>query len=65
MAKLFLVPKQDAEPRQSPTTIQLTFAQRLALHRLQIKRMVEGQPKPTISEMVADGLALLFKKEGI
>jgi hypothetical protein len=64
--RLFVVPKNGQAPqRRNATSVVLTLEQRILLHRLQINRMVEGRGKPTITEMVSEGLALLFARERI
>jgi hypothetical protein len=63
--RLHIVPKAKPARTASVTSIQLSFAHRLALMQLQTQRMVHGERKPTVSEMVAEALELLFKKEGI
>lgn len=65
MSKLFLVPTKESFRRPKPTTIQLTPNQRIAMQELRIKRLLVGKPEPNLTEMVVEGLELLFKRERI
>ncbi len=47
-----------------PTTISLTPAQKVAIRKLQAKRMSAGQPEPLLNDVVLEGIELLLEKEG-
>jgi hypothetical protein len=65
MTRLFVVPTKQTFQKRRATTVQLTLAQRILLSELQLKRMTAGKRKPTITQMVSEGLALLFRREKI
>jgi hypothetical protein len=46
------------------TTISLTSAQKASIRKLQTKRLDEDRPEPGLTELVLEGLKLLFEKEG-
>jgi hypothetical protein len=46
------------------TTISLTPAQKASIRKLQTKRLDEDRPEPGLTEVVLEGLKLLFEKEG-
>jgi hypothetical protein len=46
------------------TTISLTSAQKASIRKLQTKRLDEDRPEPGLTEVVLEGLKLLFEKEG-
>ncbi len=46
------------------TTIYLTRAQKAAIRKFQAKRLTETEEEPMLSEVVLEGLKLLFDREG-
>src|SRR5260370_19543261 len=48
-----------------PTTISLTLRQQIAFQELQVKRLKEGSPKPTLTEAMVEGFQLVLKREGV
>ena len=46
------------------TTIYLTKAQKVAIRKLQTKRLEEGLPEPLLNEIVLEGLKLVCQTEG-
>jgi len=48
-----------------PTTISLTLRQQVAFQKLQIKRQEDGRPKPTLTEVMMEGLQGVLKREGV
>lgn len=65
MTGLFVVPTKADLAKPKPTTIKLSDDQRIGMYVLQAKRMKEGKGKPTLTEIVSEALALLFKREKI
>ena len=50
-------------PDAKPTTISLTLSQHIACQKLQVKRQEEGKPKPTLTEVMSEGLQLVLRGE--
>ena len=46
-------------------TIHLSHAQRIAIEELKLIRMAKTKKKPTLRELLTEGLCLLLKKEKI
>ena len=46
-----------------PTTVYLTRAQKVAIRKLQTKRLESELPEPGLTEVFLEGFALLLKKE--
>ena len=66
MDRPFVVPtKQQLKVARYSTTIYLNHAQRVAIEELRLRRMEEGKKKPTMREILVEGLMLLLKKEKI
>src|SRR2546427_2378629 len=50
-------------PDAKPTTISLTLRQQIAFQKLQVKRQEEGKAKPTLTEVMSEGLQLVLRTE--
>lgn len=48
-------------PDARPTTISLTPRQQIAFQELQVKRQKEGERKPSLTEVMCEGLELVLK----
>ena len=46
-----------------PTTISLTLRQHVVFQELQVRRQKEGRPKPTLTEVMVEGLQMVLKHE--
>jgi len=46
------------------TTIYLTKAQKVAIRKFQANRLEESDSEPVLTEVVLEGLRLLFQREG-
>ncbi len=51
-------------PDAKPTTISLTLSQHIVFQKLQVKRQEEGKAKPTLTEVMSEGLQLILRTEG-
>lgn len=52
------------QPGAKSTTIYLTKAQQVAIRKFQAKRLEENDREPLKTEVVLEGLKLLFEREG-
>ena len=54
-------PHAPYSPHARPTTISLTPRQQIAFQELQVKRQKEGERKPSLTEVMCEGLELVLK----